>query len=190
MSNRIHSHQPRVLADEIDERLGITKPYPELGMDNAVWDDGEWISWADINEQIRCQEWRATYPNADLSLVPIFEGLLGLAEEYFRLTDRHLQLYGDIGEVYAAITHGVALHSNYAQGSDGRLGNEFVEVKTIAPFNKHDAVTVKLSGHFSKLILVKVNEEFEISSRMIDRKNLPKRKGKVLRIRWADIQNI
>ncbi len=49
-------------------------------------------------------------------------------------TGLHLQVYGDIGELFAAITHGVKLHKNYAQGSDSRLGNDFIEVKTITPF--------------------------------------------------------
>lgn len=30
-----------------------------LGPDNAIWDDGEWISWDEINEQIQYKEWRA-----------------------------------------------------------------------------------------------------------------------------------
>lgn len=34
----------------------------ELGPDNAVWDDGEWISWDEINQQIQYQEWRAKTP--------------------------------------------------------------------------------------------------------------------------------
>lgn len=88
-----------------------------LGPDNAIWDDGEWVSWDEINQQIQYKEWRARYPNADLSLVSVFESLIGTAEEYHRLTGRHLQVYGDIGELYGAITHGIKLHRNYAKGS-------------------------------------------------------------------------
>ncbi|CDO36135.1 hypothetical protein [Novosphingobium sp. KN65.2] len=101
----------------------------QLGPDNAIWDDGEWISWDEINEQIQYKEWRAKYPNADLSLVSIFEDLICTAEQYHMHTGKHLQVYGDIGELYGAITHGIKLHRNYAQGSDGRLGNDLVEVK-------------------------------------------------------------
>lgn len=158
-----------------------------LGPENAIWDDGEWVSWGDINQQIQYKEWRAKYPNSDLSLVSFFEDLLGLAEEYHRQTDRHLQVYGDIGELFGAITYGIRLHKNYAEGSDGRLGDDFVEVKTITPFNGRDAVAVKLNRNFSKLFIVKINADFEISGRMIDRKNLPRRRGTVLRIRWRDL---
>jgi len=158
-----------------------------MDIGDSIWDDGEWVSWDEINQQIQYQEWRAKYPNAHISLVPIFEQLISTAEEYYRLTGNHLQIYGDIGEIYAAITHGIKLHKNYAQGSDGRLGNDFVEVKTITPFKKTDRVSVKLSGNFSKLFIVKINQDFEISGRLINRADLPKWGGNILRLKWADI---
>ncbi|MEZ5985636.1 MAG: hypothetical protein R3B94_06765 [Hyphomonas sp.] len=155
-----------------------------LGPENAIWDDGEWIGWDEINAQIQHKEWRAKYPNADLSLLPVFESLLLTAEEYFQLTGRHLQVYGDIGELYGAITHGIKLHRNYAEGSDGRLGNDFVEVKTITPFKNNDVVTLNLNRHFSKVLIVKISSDFEIQSRLLDRKSLPKGNGDKLRLKW------
>lgn len=156
-----------------------------LGSENAVWDDGEWVSWDEINQQIEYKEWRVRYPNADLSLVPIFESLIETAESYFHLTGRHLQVYGDIGELYGAITHGIKLHRNYAQGSDGRLGNHFVEVKTLTPFKRSNVVEVNLERNFSKVLIVKINEDFEVRGKLIDRKALPKTKGHKLRLDWA-----
>ena len=70
----------------------------QLGPDNAIWDDGEWIGWDEINEQIQYKEWRAKYTNADLSLVSIFEDLICTAEQYHMHTGKHLQVYGDIGD--------------------------------------------------------------------------------------------
>lgn len=162
-----------------------------LGPDNAIWDDGEWISWDEINQQIQYKEWGARYPNADLSLVPIFESLIGVAEEYYHLTGSHLQVYGDIGELYGAITHGIKLHRNYAKGSDGRLGNHFVEVKTITPFKNCDVVEINLDRHFSQVLIVKINADFEVRGKLIDRKALPKSKLRAnrLRIDWAQLGN-
>src|SRR3546814_21122345 len=71
--------------------------------DRAFWDDGEWVSWDEINQQIEYKEWRAKYPNADISLVPIFERLLSTACSYNAHTGKHLHVYGDIGELYCAI---------------------------------------------------------------------------------------
>lgn len=155
-----------------------------LGPENAIWDDGEWIGWDEINAQIQHKEWRAKYTNAALSLLTVFESLLLTAEEYFQLTGRHLQVYGDIGELYGAITHGIKLHRNYAAGSDGRLGNDFVEVKTITPFKNNDVVTLNLNRHFSKVLIVKISSDFEIQSRLLDRKSLPKGNGDKLRLKW------
>jgi hypothetical protein len=161
-----------------------------LGPDNAIWDDGEWVSWDEINQQIQYKEWRARYPNADLSLVSVFESLIGTAEEYYHLTGRHLQVYGDIGELYGAITHGIKLHRNYAKGSDGRLGNDFVEVKTITPFKNCDVVEINLERNFSKILIVKINADFEVRGKLIDRKALPtgKGRGNRLRIDWSLVE--
>ncbi|WP_374321593.1 hypothetical protein [Brevundimonas sp.] len=161
-----------------------------LGPDNAIWDDGEWVSWDEINQQIQYKEWRARYPNADLSLVSVFESLIGTAEEYYHLTGRHLQVYGDIGELYGAITHGIKLHRNYAKGSDGRLGNDFVEVKTITPFKNCDVVEINLERNFSKILIVKINADFEVRGKLIDRKALPNGKGRGnrLRIDWSLVE--
>ena len=60
-----------------------------LGPDNAIWDDGEWVSWDEINQQIQYKEWGAKYPNADRSLIPIFEDLLSTAEHYHNVTGSH-----------------------------------------------------------------------------------------------------
>lgn len=152
--------------------------------DNAIWDDGEWVSLDEIDEQIEYKEWRARYPNADLSMVEIFKSLLANAEDYHALTGRHLQVYGDIGELFGVITHGLKLHRNYAQGSDGRIGNDFVEVKTITPFKSNDVVELNLKRNFSKVLIVKISADFEVRGKLIPRKSLPKQKGDKLVLAW------
>jgi hypothetical protein len=53
---------------------------------------------------------------------------------------------------------GSRLHWKHnAQGSDGKIGNDFVEVKTLGHCSTTDKVQVKLSGNFSKLIVVKID---------------------------------
>ena len=159
----------------------------ELGPDNAFW-DGEWISWDEIDEQIRYKEWRARYPDADLSLVSVFEELISTAQHYHELTGRHLQVYGDIGELYGCITYGLKLHRNYAQGSDGRIGNDLVEVKTITPFKSNDRITLNLDRNFSKVLIVKINADHDIAARLVDRKALPRVNGSRLVLDWASIE--
>ena len=110
-----------------------------------------------------------------------------MAASYHLETGRHLDVYGDIGELFGAITYGIRLNKNYAQGADGRLGNDHVEIKTITPFKAKDEVFVKVSGNFSKLLVVKINADFEVSSRMVDRSKLPKTVKSTFRIRWSDL---
>ncbi|MCE8523481.1 hypothetical protein KBY30_21050 [Ruegeria pomeroyi] len=167
-----------------------------LGPDNAFWIDGEWLDWDSIidPEEVRYSRLaelereaslRLQYPNADLALVPYFRDLLKLAEAYFFETGQHLNVYGDIGELFGAIMYGIKLHKNYAQGSDGKLGKDFVEIKTIAPTNNKEQTSVRLDRHFNKLLLVKVSDDFEVSGRLVNRADLPKRKGKIMHLSWA-----
>lgn len=75
--------------------------------DNAIYDDGEWITWDEINSHLERLEFQARFPNLNVDLVPIFQGLLTVAQDYHALTGSHLQVYGDLGELYGAITHGI-----------------------------------------------------------------------------------
>jgi hypothetical protein len=157
--------------------------------ENAIYDDGEWITWDEINSHLERLEFQACFPDVDIDLVPIFKGLLGVARDYHDLTGSHLQVYGDLGELYGAIAHGIKLHRNYAQGSDGKLGNHFVEVKTITPFKNTDKITLNLKRNFSKVLIVKIDADFEVRGKLIDRKALPKVKSDKLTLHWADIES-
>jgi hypothetical protein len=89
-----------------------------------------------------------------------------------------------LGELYAEIKFGVKRHRPKAQGSDGKLENDFVEVKTISPEKSDYKVEVKRSGNFSKLLVVRINEHFEFEGKMVDRKSLGKGTGKLARYSW------
>ncbi|WP_227512348.1 hypothetical protein [Tritonibacter mobilis] len=172
-----------------------------LGPDNAFWIDGEWLAWDSIidPEEVRYSRLaelereaalRHKYPNADLALVPYFGDLLTLAESYFFETGKHLNVYGDIGELFGAIMYGIKLHKNYAQGSDGKLGNDFVEIKTIAPTNNKEKTSVRLDRHFNRLLVVKISDTFEVSGRLLNRADLQKISGKFMRLSWENMPQI
>lgn len=156
--------------------------------DNAIYDDGEWITWTEINSHLERLEFEARYPHLEVELVPAFQNLLAVARDYHELTGSHLQVYGDLGELYGAIVYKIKLHRNYAEGSDGRLGNHFVEVKTITPFKSSNAVTINLKRNFSKVLIVKVDENFEVFGKLIDRKALPRTRGDKLILDWDDFE--
>lgn len=87
---------------------------------------------------------------------------MSLAENYHLETGRHLNVYGDISELFGAIVCGIKLNKSYAQGADGRLGNDQVEIKTVTPFKSKDEVFVKVFGNFSELLVVKTNADVGI----------------------------
>lgn len=153
---------------------------------DGIYDDGEWISWDWINGHIADQELREEFPKANLQVVKIFQDLVGLAEAYKHESGRYLQIWGELGELYAEIKFGIARHRPGTQGSDGRLGNDWVEVKTISPEKLNEVIQVKRAGNFNKLLVVKVSEDFEFEARMIDRKLLGKGKGKLAKLKWEE----
>jgi hypothetical protein len=65
------------------------------------------------------------------------------------------------------------------------LGNDFVEVKTISPEKSAHKVHVKRAGNFSKLLVVRIDENFEFEGKMVARSELGKGKGKVARFSWG-----
>ncbi|WGH77554.1 hypothetical protein [Jannaschia ovalis] len=154
-----------------------------LGPDNAFWCDGEWIDWDDIIDPDevdpsvlrrleREDRMRQAFPKSDIRLVPYFQNLLLIARSFHETTGRHLAVYGDIGELFGAIVYGIKLNRTYAQGSDGRLGPDHVEIKTIAPHNGTGQVAVRPTGNFNKLLVVRIDRDFEVRGKMVDRKAL------------------
>ena len=134
-------------------------------------------------------ELRGEFPNANLEVVKIFQELVALADAYKRETGRYLQIWGELGELYAEIKFGVVRHQPGTQGSDGRIGNDWVEVKTISPEKLNEVIQVKRAGNFNKLLVVKISEDFEFDARLIDRKLLRKGKGKHAKLRWGEHQD-
>lgn len=164
-------------------RCSMTGRPMEVG--DGIYDDGEWISWEWINGQLRQQETEQTYPQADPELAMIFEDLVENAKAYYHLTKRYLQIWGELGELYAETKYGIRRHKPHTAGSDGKLGNDFVEIKTISPEKNGEQVQVKRAGNFNKLLVVKISERFEFEGRFIDRKKMNPGDGKHARVSWS-----
>jgi hypothetical protein len=156
---------------------------------DGIWEDGEWISWDYINEQIHEQELQERFPKADIAVVKIFEELVDTAIAYKEITGRYLPVFGELGELFAEISFGITRHKPCTQGSDGRLGNDFVEIKTITPEKKANRVQVKRKGNFNKLLVVKIDKTFSFEARMMDRKKMAKGKGKVATVSWSSMKS-
>lgn len=162
---------------------------PISGAADGIYEDGEWISWAWINQQIHERDLKENFPHAAIEIVQVFEDLISSAKEYHELTGRYLQIWGELGELYAEISYGIKRHSPGTPGSDGRIGNDWVEIKTISPEKENGSVQVKRAGNFNKLLVVKINKDFSFESKMIDRKALKKGPGKHAKITWDKAKN-
>lgn len=75
---------------------------PVFNSGDAIWDDGEWISWDYINQQLEGPQ-----PQGGL-----LEDLIIVAKEYLEYSGRHLRIYGELGEHYASRRFGIDLHDD------------------------------------------------------------------------------
>ena len=137
--------------------------------------------WAPVHEQ----ELPPTCPQANPELATIFDSLVESAMSYHALTGRYLQIWGELGELFAEIKYGIKRHKPHTQGSDGKLGNDFIEVKTVSPEKTGEQVQVKRAGNFNKLLVVKITKDFEFEARLISRKSLSIGDGKHARVSWS-----
>lgn len=166
-------------------RCSMTGRPMEVG--DGIYDDGEWISWEWINGELYKQEVQQEYTQVGPEVGMLFEELVENAKSYHYLTGRYLQIWGELGELYAEVKYGIKRHKPHTQGSDGKLGNDFVEIKTISPEKDGGQVQVKRAGNFNKLLVIKIGEDFEFEGRFIDRKKLSKGEGTHARVSWSAI---
>ena len=159
-----------------------------LGLETAIWTTGEWTTaQSDAQLPLPFEDPPGT-TTPGCAHRRAYEDLLATARRYFAATGRNLNVFGEIGELYGVIHFGLRLNRPHAKGSDGRLGDAHVEVKTISPFKEKARVRVRLADrNFSKLLVVRVTEDFTVAGRMIDRKALPRAKGTWIEIGWDDL---
>ncbi len=62
--------------------------------------------------------------------------------------------------------------SSHKAGSDGTIDGKLVEVKTISPEKTNDRVTVKSQGNFEQLLIVRIDKDFQFSSKLFNRSEL------------------
>lgn len=153
----------------------------------GIWDDGEWVSWDWINNQLYEQDMKNEYPAADLDAIDLFQRFVEVAMDHKAITGNYLQVWGELGELYAEIKFGIKRHRPMTQGSDGKIGNDFIEVKTISPEKNGHQVQVKRAGNFNKLLVIRIDQEFNFEGRMLNRSALGKSNGKLAKVSWDSI---
>jgi hypothetical protein len=129
---------------------------------------------------------RDGFPFSVQDQAEILEDLVDCAARHFRNTGRYLQVWGELGEIYAEVKFGLCRHSTHRAGSDGTIDGTLVEVKTISPEKASDQVVVKSQGDFERLLIVRIDENFEFTGKLFDREELSGGQGRFLRARLRD----
>lgn len=124
---------------------------------------------------------REGFPYSVLEQTQIFQDLVDCAARHFENTGRYLQVWGELGEIYAEIKFGLRRHGSHRAGSDGTIAGKLVEVKTISPEKANDRVLVKSQGDFEQLLIVRVDRNFQFQGKIFDRSELTGPAGKFLK---------
>lgn len=111
---------------------------------------------------------REGYPYSVLEQTQILQDLVDCAERHFENTGRYLQIWGELGEIYAEIKFGLRRHASCTKGSDGTIGGKLVEVKTISPEKTTKRVLVKSQGDFEQLLVVRIDRNFQFTGRIFE----------------------
>lgn len=131
---------------------------------------------------------RDGFPFSVLEQAEILQDLVDCAERHFQNTGRYLQVWGELGEIYAEVKFGLRRHGTHRAGSDGTINGRLVEVKTISPEKASDQVLVKSQGDFEQLLIVRIDENFEFTGKIFEREELSGGEGKFLRARLHENQ--
>ena len=123
---------------------------------------------------------RDGFPYSVLEQTDILEELVDCAKRHFNNTGRYLQVWGELGEIYAEIKFGLCRHGSRRAGSDGTITGKLVEVKTISPEKATDRVLVKRQGNFEQLLVVRIDHEFHFQGKLFERSELKGSSGKYL----------
>ena len=67
---------------------------------------------------------RSGFPFSVLEQTEIFHDLVECAERHFHNTGRYLQIWGELGEIYAEVKFGLRRHGSCEAGSDGKSCTE------------------------------------------------------------------
>lgn len=123
---------------------------------------------------------RGGFPYSLLEQMEVFHDLVDCAERHFENTGRYLQVWGELGEIYAEIKFQLRRHESRRAGSDGTILGKLVEVKTISPEKGSDRVLVKNQGDFEQLLIVRIDRNFNFRGKLFDRSQLKGGAGKFL----------
>jgi hypothetical protein len=127
---------------------------------------------------------RDGFPFSTLRQAEIFEELVDCARRHFENTGRYLQIWGELGEIYAEIKFGLRRHGTHHAGSDGTINGKLVEVKTISPEKAGTQVFVKRQGNFEQLLIVRIDAQFHFQAKLLERSELAGADGKFLKGRF------
>ena len=145
----------------------LSEDWIESQLSDAALEDAQGIK---VDEPYQSRD---GLPFSILEQTEIFQDLVNCAERHFNNTGRYLQVWGELGEIYAEIRFGLRRHGTHTAGSDGTIAGKLVEVKTISPEKTGDQV-----------LIVRIDQDFKFRAKLIDRSEIKEGAGKYLKVQF------
>lgn len=129
---------------------------------------------------------RAGFPFDPNEQRHVLDTLVQCARRHFNNTGRYLQIWGELGELYAETKFGLCRHATNEKGSDGTIAGRRVEVKTISPAKRRQQIRVKSSGDFEQVLIVQIDHDFKFRGTLVNRETLTGGGGRFLKGRLGN----
>lgn len=171
-------------AEEISDAMGSGVAPWDWGYIQREWVDAELAQTAVESDPLNNKKLfksRDGYPYSTLEQISVFEDLVDCAVRHFENTGRYLQIWGELGEIYAEVAFNLRRHATHHAGSDGTIHGKLVEVKTISPEKSSDQVLVRRQGAFEQLLIVRIDKDFKFKGKIFNRDQLNGVTGKYLK---------
>lgn len=150
----------------------------QIPQDAAHWDSGDWIEWHRHAENTEAAPEAAEDTSARLTALEV--SLLRAARVYFEMTGNHLPVYDTIARVHAALHFGPCLSEQPCTDT---------QLAILPPRGPDNIVTVDADGAFTRLLFVRIKDNFTVESRAIAKSDLPAAKNGKITLRWSALAN-
>jgi hypothetical protein len=178
---RERGYSPEEIADAASSGVApwqwkyIDRDWVDSQLEEALEDDACPV---ELSEPFQSRD---GFPFSIVQQTEILQDLVDCAARHFENTGRYLQVWGELGEIYAEIKFGLRRHGTHMAGSDGTIAGKLVEVKTISPEKASDRVLVKTQGNFEQLLIIRIDRDFQFQAKLFDRSELTGSSGRFLK---------
>ena len=135
-----------------------------IDTETGTREEPRWLHWDNVTDSVRRNEGAAPH-SADPEIVALFDELLAAAKSYRELTGLHLDVFQELGELYAEIHYGVGCNRKGAVRGTGGIAVR--TIKTTAP-----KVSLRGIEGLDRLLVIRISDDYVFEAKVASRQHL------------------